>query len=77
MDPCYILTYFLEGECAVDVNSIRESEERGANNCMLTFKDGSTLQLEETCDDFYIKKPRCRKASQIPSGISIFPAPIE
>ena len=73
MPACYILSYYVHGECAVDVNSVQYIDETDRDHCTLKFKDGSTLQLEEGLEAYNLKRPRCRTADRLPEGIRKFP----
>lgn len=74
MEPCYVVTYFAHGACAVDANAVDRYEDEnvdGFNKCHLYFTDGSDLRLEESCEDFNAKRPAC--TSDYPDGIPVFP----
>jgi hypothetical protein len=64
MNPCYILTYEIGGECAVNVNNVEriEDESNGGNpkaRCRLYFKDGKVVILDEGCEAYNNKAPLC------------------
>ncbi|QHS59169.1 hypothetical protein [Chitinophaga agri] len=64
MNPCYILTYSLTGECAVNINNVERiaPESQGeipAGRCRLHFRDGSELLLDESCEIYREKAALC------------------
>lgn len=74
MEPCFVNTYYQEGPCAVDINAINkyEDEQEGDfNKCRLYFNDGTELRLEESCEDFQVKRQQCRTSP--PTDLPVFP----
>jgi hypothetical protein len=57
--PCYIITYMQTGPCAVNVNSVINTEDESGGRCLLHFQDGSQLRLEEDCTAYHAKVPAC------------------
>jgi hypothetical protein len=57
--PCYIITYMLTGPCAVNHDSVVDTEDQPGDHCLLHFQDGSQLRLEEGCETYLAKVPAC------------------
>jgi hypothetical protein len=67
MKPCYIVTYSLTGPCIVNTTSVVKREEHQPHDrCLLHFKDGSTLLLDETSAQYDLRTASC--TAEMPAG---------
>ena len=69
--PCYIVTYYVKGVCAVDELKVVSTADKQLG-CELTLKNGKLVQLVETCAEWKMRHGSCRDISEIPGGAPIF-----
>jgi hypothetical protein len=70
MEPCYILTYSVQGACAVNVNSVDSVEDKPMGRCQVNFQNGSRLLLDEACEAYHNKAPYC--STERPADIPVY-----
>ena len=56
---CYVITYYDQGPCYVNVGAVVSIAPHPVSGSVLTFKDGSTLKIVDTVDQWPDKAREC------------------